>query len=250
MALQSRRGRRPGSGFSLGVMLVLFTLFGIPGLADDTHPSPYRFTPKTYKGRTIAPAMSYLGADWLERPERDCLEQPDKVLETIGIPSGSTVADIGAGTGYYSLRLAKKVGPHGRVLATDIQPEMLSRLQANMKKAGLTNIETILTTPTEAKLPAGQLDLALMVDVYHELSYPEETMTQVRRALKPDGRLVLIEYRGEDPTVPIKPEHKMTLAQVRTEIEPMGFRLQQVFDFLPRQHLIVFAPTATDTEVK
>lgn len=244
------RLHRTGIGFSLVVIMFLFFFFGVPGLADDSHPSQRYFTPKTYKGRAIAPAMSYLGADWLERAERDSLDQPDKVLDTIGITAGSTVADIGAGTGYYSLRLAKKVGPHGRVLATDIQPEMLSLLQANMKKASLTNIETILTTPTDAKLPVGQLDLALLVDVYHELAHPEETMAQVRRALKPEGRLVLIEYRGEDPTVPIKPEHKMTLAQVRTEIEPMGFRLQQVFDFLPRQHLIVFVPTATGTEAK
>jgi predicted methyltransferase len=238
-----RRGRK----LSLGVVVCFFLFVATAG-ADDSHPAQYRFTPKTYKGRAIAPAMSYLGADWLERDERDSLEQPDKVLTTLNIAPGSTVADIGAGTGYYSLRLAKKVGPQGRVLATDIQPEMLSRLRDNMKKTGLTNIEPILCTPTDAKLPAGQLDLALMVDVYHELANPEETMAQIRRALKPNGRLVLIEYRGEDPAVPIKPEHKMTLAQVRTEIEPMGFRLQQVFDFLPRQHLIVLVPTATGSE--
>ena len=246
----STRLHHAGIGFSLLVTVFLFFSFGIPGLTDDSHPSQRYFTPKTYKGRTIAPAMSYLGADWLERAERDSLEQPDKVLDTIGIIPGSTVADIGAGTGYYSLRLAKRVGPHGRVLATDIQPEMLSLLQANMKKAGLTNIETILATPTDAKLPVGQLDLALLVDVYHELANPEETMTQVHQALKPDGRLVLIEYRGEDPTVPIKPEHKMTLARVRAEIEPMGFRFRRVFDFLPRQHLIIFVPAATGTEAK
>ena len=250
MIPRSAKTRRTKIRLSLAVIVFLPVFLASQGLADDTHPSQYRFTPKTYKGRTIAPAMSYLGADWLERAERDRLEQPDKVLDTIGITSGSTVADIGAGTGYYSLRLAKRVGPRGRVLATDIQPEMLSLLQANMKKADLTNIETILTTPTDAKLPIAQLDLALLVDVYHELAHPEETMAQVRRALKPEGRLVLIEYRGEDPTVPIKPDHKMTLAQVRTEIEPMGFRLQQVFDFLPRQHLIVLVPTVTESESK
>lgn len=233
--------------FSLGVTL-LFVFFTATVRADDSHPAQYRFTPKSYKGRAIAPAMSYLGADWLERAERDNLEQPDKVISTLNIASGSTVADIGAGIGYYSLRLAKKVGPQGRVIATDIQPEMLSRLRDNMKKTGITNIEPILCTPTDAKLPAGQLDLALMVDVYHELANPEETMAQVRRALKPDGRLVLIEYRGEDPAVPIKPEHKMTLAQVRAEIEPMGFQVQQVFDFLPRQHLIVLTPSPTGSQ--
>jgi len=238
------------SGFSLAAVSFLFFFCVTQGLTDDSHPSQYHFTPKTYKGRVIAPAMSYLGADWLERSERDSLEQPEKVLETLDITPGSTIADIGAGTGYYSLRLAKKVGPQGRVLATDIQPEMLSRLRTNMERAGITNIESILATPTDANLPVGQLDLALMVDVYHELAHPEETMAQVRRALKPNGRLVLIEYRGEDPAVPIKPEHKMTLAQVRAELEPMGFRIQQVFDFLPRQHLIVLVPSVTESESK
>jgi ubiquinone/menaquinone biosynthesis C-methylase UbiE len=226
---------------------LLFLLIG-KTQADDSHLSQYRLAPKVYKGRTIAPAMSYLGADWLEREEREQLEQPEKVLDTLQIAAGSVVADIGAGTGYYSLRLAKRVGAHGRVLATDIQPEMLSLLRANMKKAEITNIEPILNTPADAKLPVNQLDLALMVDVYHELAQPEETMAQVRRALKPNGRLVLIEYRGEDPTVPIKPDHKMTLAQVRAEIEPMGFQFQQVFDFMARQHLIIFIPTSAVSE--
>ena len=226
-------------------LLFTFLFSSLPSthvLADDSHPSQYPLTPKIYKGREIAPAMSYLGADWLEREERERLEQPEKVLDTLKIAPGSVVADIGAGTGYYSLRLAKRVGPQGRVLATDIQPEMLSRLRLNMKKADIGNIEPILCTPTDAKLPHGALDLALMVDVYHELAHPEGTMAQVRRALKPEGRLVLIEYRGEDPTVPIKPEHKMTLTQIREELEPLGFRIQETFDFLPRQHLIVLVP--------
>jgi len=193
-----------------------------------------------FKGRVIAPAMSYQGAGWLERSDRETTEQPEKVLDALKIAPGSTVADIGAGTGYFSLRLAKRVGPQGRVLATDIQPQMLAMLSENMRAAGVRNIEPILCTPTDAKLAEGQLDLALMVDVYHELASPAETLTQVRRALKPEGRLVLVEYRGEDPKVPIKPEHKMTLAQVRSEIEPMGFRLQEVFEFLVYQRVIVF----------
>jgi ubiquinone/menaquinone biosynthesis C-methylase UbiE len=195
---------------------------------------------KTFKGRVIAPPMSYRGADWLDRPDRERTQQPEKVLDTLKIAPGSTVADIGAGTGYFSLRLAKRVGPQGRVLATDIQPQMLAFLKDNMRAHGIQNIELILCTPTDAKLPEGQLNLALMVDVYHELEYPEETIAQVRRALKPDGRLVLIEYRGEDPTVPIKPEHKTTLSQVRTEVEPMGFRLQEVLEFLPQQRIMIF----------
>jgi FkbM family methyltransferase len=184
--------------------------------------------------------MSYHGADWLERADREATEQPEKVLDALKITPGSTVADIGAGTGYFSLRLAKRVGPQGRVLATDIQPQMLSLLKENMKAADLHNIEPLPCTATDTKLPEGQLDLALMVDVYHELEYPEETLAQVRRALKRDGRLVLVEYRGEDPSVPIKPEHKMTLAQARAEIEPLGFRVEEVFEFLVYQRVIVF----------
>jgi len=184
--------------------------------------------------------MSYLGADWLERSNREVTQQPEKVLDALKIAPGSTVADIGAGTGYFSVRLAKRVGPQGRVLATDIQPEMLARLSATMQKTGLHNIEPILCTPTDARLPPGQLDLALMVDVYHELAYPEETMAQVRRALKPDGRLVLVEYRGEDPRVPIKPEHKMSVAEAKMEVEAEGFTLSKVDEALPRQHILIF----------
>jgi ubiquinone/menaquinone biosynthesis C-methylase UbiE len=132
------------------------------------------------------------------------------------------------------------------VLATDIQPQMLALLSENMRAAGIRNVEPILCTPMDAKLPEGQLDLALMVDVYHELAYPEETLAQVRRALKPDGRLVLVEYRGEDPSVPIKAEHKTTLIQVRSELEPMGFQLKEVFEFLGYQRVIVFKKTMND----
>ena len=221
---------------ALVVLLLSFLLFTANLVAHDSDDA----APKTFKGRVIAPTMSYRGAGWLERPDRDITEQPEKVLDALKIPSGSTVADIGAGTGYFSLRLAKRVGPEGRVLATDIQPQMLTLLNENMRAAGIRNIEPILCTPTDAKLPDGQLDLALMVDVYHELEYPEETLAQVRRALKPDGRLVLVEYRGEDPNVPIKPEHKTTLAQVRSELEPMGFRLREVFEFLVYQRVVVF----------
>ncbi len=220
--------------FLAGVLsFLLLAVNLVAHAADDA-------APKTFKGRVIAPAMSYQGAGWLERSDRETTEQPEKVLDALKIAPGSTVADIGAGTGYFSLRLAKRVGPQGRVLATDIQPQMLAMLSENMRAAGVRNIEPILCTPTDAKLAEGQLDLALMVDVYHELASPAETLTQVRRALKPEGRLVLVEYRGEDPKVPIKPEHKMTLAQVRSEIEPMGFRLQEVFEFLVYQRVIVF----------
>ncbi|MBI3245246.1 MAG: methyltransferase domain-containing protein [Deltaproteobacteria bacterium] len=196
--------------------------------------------PKTYQGRVIAPPMSYRGAGWLDRADRDAVQQPEKVLDALHIQLGNTVADIGAGTGYFSLRLAKRVGPQGRVLATDIQPQMLAMLKDNMRAAGLGNIELLLCTPTDAKLPEKSLDLALMVDVYHELEYPEATLAQVRRALKPEGRLVLVEYRGEDPNVPIKPEHKTTLTQLRTEIEPLGWKVVEVLEFLEQQRIVVF----------
>jgi SAM-dependent methyltransferase len=221
---------------SLAVAFLSFCLLATYAVARASDDGPA----KTFKGRAIAPAMSYQGAGWLERSDREATEQPEKVLDTLKIVPGSVVADIGAGTGYFSVRLAKRVGPQGRVLATDIQPQMLALLKENVHAAGIRNIEPLLCTPTDAKLPEGQLDLALMVDVYHELAYPEETVAQVRRALKPDGRLVLVEYRGEDASVPIKPEHRMTLAQVRAELEPMGFRLQDVFEFLVYQRVIVF----------
>jgi SAM-dependent methyltransferase len=132
------------------------------------------------------------------------------------------------------------VGPSGRVLATEIQPQMLNFLKDNMRAADIKNIDLVLCTPTDAKLLENTLDLALMVDVYHELAYPEETIKQIRQALKSDGRLVLVEYRGEDLNVPIKPEHKTTLVQVRTEIEPLGFHMKDVFEFLVHQRIIVF----------
>jgi ubiquinone/menaquinone biosynthesis C-methylase UbiE len=229
------RRSRPTS-FFVASCLLLFTATLTAYASDDS-------ATKTFKGRVIAPAMSYQGAGWLERSDREATEQPEKVLDALKIAPGSVVADIGAGTGYFSVRLAKRVGPQGRVLATDIQPQMLAFLKENVQAAGIHNIEPILCTPTDAKLPEGQLDLALMVDVYHELADPEETVAQVRRALKPDGRLVLVEYRGEDANVPIKPEHRMTLAQVRAELEPMGFRLQDVFEFLVYQRVIVFKKT-------
>lgn len=204
-------------------------------------PSASEPAPKTYQGRVIAPPMSYRGAGWLDRTDRDAVQQPEKVLDALHIQLGNTVADIGAGTGYFSLRLAKRVGPQGRILATDIQPQMLAMLKDNMRAAGLGNVELLLCTPTDAKLPEKSLDLALMVDVYHELEYPEETLAQVRRALKPEGRLVLVEYRGEDPNVPIKPDHKTTLVQLRAEIEPLGWKVTEVLEFLEQQRIVIFS---------
>jgi len=193
-----------------------------------------------YKGRTIAPVMSAAGADWLTREDRERNEQPEKVLDALNIREGMTVADVGTGVGYFSLRLARRVRDNGRVLAVDVQPEMLELLKKNMEKERLSNIDLILGTPVDPHLPENSVDLALLVDVYHEFQNPEEMMTRIRSSLKPEGRLVLIEYRGEDPNVPIKPEHKMTVKQVLLEIEPIGFRLKETLEFLPWQHIFIF----------
>jgi SAM-dependent methyltransferase len=202
--------------------------------------SPSRESAGTYKGRIIAPVMSVAGADWLTREDREKHEQPDKVLDALCIREGMTVADVGAGVGYFSLRLARRVKNDGKVLAVDIQGEMLDLLRKNMENDHLSNIDLILGTPTDPRLPAGAVDLALLVDVYHEFQYPDEMMSRIRASLAPEGRVVLIEYRGEDPEVPIKAEHKMTVDQVLFELEPMGFRLEEKLEFLPWQHVLIF----------
>ena len=192
--------------------------------------------------RQIAPAMSYVYADWLTRPERQREELPDRLVAALEIPEGATVIDLGAGVGYFTWRLAKHVGPTGKVIATDIQQEMIDLLEGNLRRRGIENVEMVLSTQEDARLPEGTADLALLVDVYHELAYPARTMRAVRRALKPHGRLVIVEYRKEDPDIPIHHLHKMTVAEVRSEIEPTGFELLEVMDFLPSQHVIVFTP--------
>jgi ubiquinone/menaquinone biosynthesis C-methylase UbiE len=191
-------------------------------------------------GRPIAPVMGAAGADWLDRPEREKEENPEGALDAIGIRPGMIVADIGAGTGYMSLRLAKRVGPTGKVYANDIQSEMLRRLRQNADQAKLKNIETVLGTDVDPKLPAGQLDLVLLVDVYHEFSQPQKMLQKIRETLKPTGRLVLLEYRKEDPAIPILIVHKMTVAEVRKELEAERFIFSQVIESLPRQHILIF----------
>ena len=184
--------------------------------------------------------MSADGADWLSRPEREEEEQPKLAIDALNIPKGATVADIGAGSGYMTALLARRVGPKGKVYANDIQPRMLDLLRRYMVQQKLTNVEPVLGAIDDPKLPADTIDLALMVDVYHEFSEPQKMLRGIRSALKTDGRIVLIEYRGEDPSVPIKPEHKMTVVQVRAEVEPEGFRFAKTIEILPRQHIIIF----------
>lgn len=194
----------------------------------------------TYMGRQIADVMSFAGADWLIRETREEEEQPEKMLDALKILKGATVADIGAGVGYTSLRLAKRVGPRGTVYATDLQPEMIEMLTDNARRAEVTNVKPLLCTAEDTKLPDAKIDLVIMVDVYHECPDPETTLKGVLKALKPGGRFVLVEFRGEDPEVPIKPEHKMTLKQVKREVTPQGFTFKESLEFLPWQHVIVF----------
>ena len=190
-----------------------------------------------YRGRTIAQTCSYLGAEWLDRPDREAREQPDKVLDALKLTPDMTVADVGAGTGYFTVRIAKRVA---KVYATDAQPEMIELLRKRV--AGAPNVEPVLAGEHDAGLPERCCDLEILVDVYHELSDPPAVVAGLRRALKPDGRLVLVEYRGEDPAVAIKPAHKMTLAQIRSELEPLGFRFVDSLEILPDQRVVIFTP--------
>jgi len=208
--------------------LLLFT-FACSG--QNVHP----ITKRPYAG-----VMGPGGADWLVRPEREAEEHPEEALDAIGIEKGSTVADIGAGVGYFTFRLAKRVGPTGLVYGEDIQQYMVDQLTKNMKARKVTNIRPILGTYTDPKLPKEQIDLILLVDVYHEFSDPQKMLDRMREALKPGGRLVLLEYRAEDPNVPIRPEHKMTVAQVKAELEPQGFKFDRVSEVLPQQHILIF----------
>jgi ubiquinone/menaquinone biosynthesis C-methylase UbiE len=208
-----------------------------------------RDAPGFYMGRPIAGVMTWDGADWLFRETRIEEEQPEAMLEALKIPRGAAVADVGAGPGYHSIRLARRVGAKGTVYATDVQSEMLRMLRSNARIAGVSNIKAIRCTQTDPGLPEESVDLILMVDVYHECSDPEATLQGLRSALRPGGRLVLVEFRAEDPEVPIKPEHKMTLEQVRRELEPQGFTFKESLEFLPWQHVIIFEKRA-DADAK
>jgi len=191
-------------------------------------------------GRVFAQPMGVQGAPWLERDERQEEENPERAIRLLKLTKGAVVADIGAGSGYMTLRMAKIVGPQGKVYANDIQLGMLDLVRRNMEKAKVTNVVPVLGTVEDPRLPAGAIDLALMVDVYHEFSQPQAMLQKIRESLKPDGRLVLLEYRGEDPAIPIRPEHKMTRDQVKLELEHEGFKLSTVNEELPRQHLFIF----------
>lgn len=197
-------------------------------------------TGRFYMGREIARVMGHQGAAWLERPERVDEEQPEVLLSLLDLRPGMVVADIGAGTGYHSWRIARKVLPGGRVLAVDIQPEMLELLERQMTHRGVTNVEPVLGTVTDPRLPSGAVDLVLLVDVYHEFDHPFEMLAAIVDSLKPDGRVAFVEFRGEQASVPIKPLHKMTEEQIRKEAEVHALEWVATRRELPWQHLVIF----------
>ena len=212
--------------------VAVVTIAMTPGIAAQGGVHPL-------SGRRFAQTMGAEGADWLDRAERDAEEDPDRAIAVLKIAKGSAVADVGAGSGYMTVKLAKKVGPQGRVYANDIQPAMLALLSRRLTRSRITNVVPVLGTQDDPKLP-DMLDLVLMVDVYHELSQPQVMLRHIRAALKPDGRLVLLEYRKEDPDVPIRPEHKMSVAEAKLEVEAEGFKLATTNEDLPRQHILIF----------
>lgn len=185
--------------------------------------------------------MGHEGAAWLDRPEREAEEAPSRAIRALQVRPGQVVADIGAGSGYYSLLLSKAVGPTGRVYSTDIQPEMLGIMKRKFAAAAVANVELVQGTETETKLADGSIDLAIMVDVYHELTQPQVFLRSLKRALRPSGRLVLIEFRKEDSSVPIRAEHKMSVREARLELESEGYRFDRVLNDLPWQHILIFS---------
>lgn len=229
------------------LFMYLLAFLPAPSLAESgAEPSPYTLdTPsrdgigKFYMGREISHVMGHRGAAWLERADREREERTDLLIARLPIAADDVVADIGAGSGYLTFQIARRV-PDGRVLAVDIQPEMLAIIEARMKNYATTNIETVLGTERDPNLPADTVDLAYIVDAYHEFEYPQEMGVAIAKALRPGGQLVLIEYRGEDPAVPIKRLHKMTAQQVIDEMQAIGLEWVETADYLPQQHVITF----------
>jgi ubiquinone/menaquinone biosynthesis C-methylase UbiE len=227
-------------------ILALGATFALGHASAAESASPYTAGPKTrdgigkyYFGREIAHYMTHEGAPWLDRPERDQEERPDLVLAALALRPGEIAADIGCGTGYFTWRLAEAVGPKGKVYGEEIQPEMLALLGEKMKEQKVANVIGVIGTVDDPKLPE-PVDLVIMVDVYHEISQPAEMMAAICRQLKPGGRMVFVEYRGEDPSVPIKPLHKMTEAQVIKEMSALPLEHVTTVRTLPRQHVIIF----------
>ncbi|MBW4527313.1 MAG: class I SAM-dependent methyltransferase [Phormidium tanganyikae FI6-MK23] len=229
----------------LGAILAIWLCLSLPVWADD-YQIPTNHDPdgigKIYMGREIAEVMGHQGAGWLERSSRESEEQPQKVITALKLKPDSIVADIGAGTGYFSFRIAPQI-PQGKVYAVDVQPEMLEILNSLKDEKKISNVEPTLGSETEPNLPENSVDLALMVDAYHEFEYPKEMMAGIVRSLKPHGRVALVEYRGENPFVLIKPLHKMTQKQVRQEMTVAGLNYVETRNGLPQQHILIFEKT-------
>lgn len=229
-----------------GVLLALALFIGAGPVAADRSGDHYEYGKasrdgigKFYMGREISHVMGHLGASWLERPERRREERTDRLVKRLPLEPDSVVADIGAGTGYFSFPIAERV-PEGRVLAVDIQQEMLRIIRQRMAVEGVENIEPVLGTERDPGLPSGSVDLILLVDAYHEFAWPREMALGMVNALTPKGRLVLVEYRAEDSSVPIKRLHTMSERQARREMEAVGLELEKNHSFLPQQHFMVF----------
>ena len=219
--------------------LLLLLLLCPPGCQREA-PAQALPAPAAARTRTPATPMSAANADWLTRASREREEQPERMLDALTLRPGMRVADVGAGVGYHTVRLARRVGPEGHVWATDIQEEMVAQLRRRVEAEGLRNVTVVHTRPDEPGLPEGQLDLVLMVDVFHEVAEPELLLARLARALAPGGRLALVEFRAEDPALPVRPEHKMSVAQLDAELGAAGFVRAGRFDGLPRQHLVFY----------
>lgn len=215
--------------------------------APDVRPAaPEKVPPALtrYQGRAIAQTMHFEGAPWLVRESRQREEDCERMLEALKVQPGWTVCDLGCGNGFYTLPLAKKVGAKGLVYGVDVQREMLLMTKERAAEAKIANIRLLHGSYIDPFLPEGKIDLVLLVDVYHEFSHPVHMLAAIRKSLAPEGRLVLVEFRGEDPKVPIKPLHKMTKKQILKELEPNGFALDEEFDDLPWQHMMFFKAKA------
>ena len=235
---------------AIALLLANFT-YTPTASAQDSAPNYYRTKAihnpdgigKYYMGREIAQVMGHQAMNWLERESRAKEEKPDLTVQNLNLNPDSIVTDIGAGSGYFSFRIAQQV-PNGKVYAVDIQPEMLNAITARKEDKHVDNVETVLGVEDNPNLPTESIDLAFMVDAYHEFAYPREMMEGIVKALKPGGRVVLLEYRKENPMIMIKPLHKMTQKQVKKELKAVGLKWQSTKQFLPEQHFLVFSKSA------
>ncbi|MBL7700367.1 MAG: class I SAM-dependent methyltransferase [Chitinophagaceae bacterium] len=229
----------------LTTLLVVIFCYGMacgqqPADTSYVYKSPSRDgIGKFYFGREIARIMDASGSDWLERPQRSQQENTDEIVKSMQLEPSTVVADVGAGTGYYTFRISQLV-PDGKVYAVEIQDELITKLNDKKSERNISNVEVIRGDTTTTNLPSSSVDMALMVDVYHELSWPREIIRSIVQSLKPGGRLVLVEYKGEDPSVAIKPLHKTTVAQLTRELSSMGLKLERRVDTFPIQHFLVF----------